>query len=243
MPRGIGEVTVANGLPEWATAVAGVVTQLGDMWFVLVALAGVYWLGKRGSLREEVSHETVLFLFALAIGAYALTVVLKHAFALPRPPGAETTAFPAWLPAIGEGAYTSLVTADGFGFPSGHALKATAVFGGGALVLEIRRRRHQVIAAGILISLVALSRVALGVHYFVDVVAGVAVGVLFLATMHRLASDQPRRALLGAGALGVGAVAIAGTTKAALVVVGAIVGLVVWELSTGSASLPGVPRA
>jgi len=51
MPRGVGELSVVTELPEWVVAVAGLVTQFGDMWFVLVGIAAFYWLGRRGVLR------------------------------------------------------------------------------------------------------------------------------------------------------------------------------------------------
>jgi len=235
MPRGVGELSVVTELPEWVVAVAGLVTQFGDMWFVLVGIAAFYWLGRRGVLRVERPLGDSLFLLSLAIGGYALTLLLKHTFGLPRPPGAATATLPAWLPAVADPVYESLVTADGFGFPSGHAAKSTAVFGGAALVLETWGRRRFVVA-GLLVALVALSRVFLGVHYVVAVVAGVAVGVLVIAVMPRLGREYPRRALACAGTLGVLAVATAATASAALAVVAAAVGVGVWEVANRTAT-------
>jgi undecaprenyl-diphosphatase len=67
----------------------------------------------------------------------------------------------------------------GYSYPSGHAMGATAVFLGLALVLRrhVASRRHRLVVhavAGFVILAVAFSRVYLGVHYTTDVVSGVA---------------------------------------------------------------------
>jgi membrane-associated phospholipid phosphatase len=71
-----------------------------------------------------------------------------------------------------------------YSFPSGHAFGATATYG--ALVLVIaaggsRRRRTWVAAsAAVVVAIVASSRVILGVHYLLDVLAGIAGGIALL---------------------------------------------------------------
>ena len=76
--------------------------------------------------------------------------------------------------------------ASGWSFPSGHAFGAMVFYG--LLVAfawvstERRTRRVAAVVAGVLVvGAVGLSRVALGVHYLSDVVAGWAVGVAWLA--------------------------------------------------------------
>jgi undecaprenyl-diphosphatase len=86
-------------------------------------------------------------------------------------------------------------------FPSGHALYAASVFGGLAALLSARLRHHLlrilVWAAAILLAgLIGLSRVYLGVHYPSDVLAGFAVGVIWVAAVafgDRLARHRRRR--------------------------------------------------
>ncbi|MDD4185001.1 MAG: phosphatase PAP2 family protein [Candidatus Izemoplasmatales bacterium] len=60
-------------------------------------------------------------------------------------------------------------TAGGFSFPSGHTQGAATVFGG--LAIWIRKRLFSIIV-GVIIVMVALSRMYLGVHYLSDVVVG-----------------------------------------------------------------------
>nr|WP_231736902.1 phosphatase PAP2 family protein [Halobacterium sp. CBA1126] len=164
------------------------------MWFVVVAIALLFVLGRKYQWLTDSPASDSVYLLALAVGAYSLTVALKHAFALPRPPGAATATAPSWIPALGRGAYESLVTGDGFGFPSGHALKTTVVYGGAAFALDVWNRRRRLAVAGLVTALVAASRVFLGVHYTVDVVAGCLVGVAFLAVAIRLTDQRPARA-------------------------------------------------
>jgi membrane-associated phospholipid phosphatase len=228
MSRGIGASELLARLPETATAVAGVVTQLGDTWFVLVAVGALFVFGTRDrSLTDDPARDCA-FLFALAVGAYSMTAVLKHAFALPRPPGAGTATPPAWLPALGHAAYESLVTASGYGFPSGHALKTTAFYGGGALVLNVWDRNRRLVVAGTVTAAVAASRVVLGVHYAVDVVVGVVVGAAFLVGALRVTRRRPASALALSTVLGALAFATAGDQRSGLALSAAAAGLTVW---------------
>lgn len=86
-------------------------------------------------------------------------------------------------------------------FPSGHALFAASIFGGLAVLLTDRMENRvlQVLVWQIAISLillVGLSRVYLGVHYPSDVLAGWAVGVVWVTAVavgDRLISHRRRR--------------------------------------------------
>lgn len=68
-------------------------------------------------------------------------------------------------------------------FPSGHTLTAVVVYG--FLMLEAWRRGHRGMAVmlAILALLVGLSRIYLGVHYPSDVLASVALGIIFITIM------------------------------------------------------------
>jgi undecaprenyl-diphosphatase len=76
-------------------------------------------------------------------------------------------------------------------WPSGHATSSIAFYGALA-VLAARRvsagwgRAASWVAGGLLVAAVGTSRVYLGVHYPSDVVAGLAVGGLWLAGVVRL---------------------------------------------------------
>jgi membrane-associated phospholipid phosphatase len=79
-----------------------------------------------------------------------------------------------------------LVAAAGYSFPSGHTLNSTVTYGLLALVawrsgLPIAVRRAAIAVGVVVPILVGLSRIALGVHYPTDVLAGWLVGVALVA--------------------------------------------------------------
>lgn len=257
--RGIGGVEFAGSLPDPVVAVAGLLTQLGDMWFLLLALATVYWRarGGRAPTLTTTPLRDCLFLLALAVGSYAAVGTLKPLLALSRPPGAAVATLPAWLPPAAAPVYESLVTADGYGFPSGHATTATAVYGGAAVVLTAGTRRLRYAVAGLVVGGVFLSRVVIGVHYLVDVAVGVVLGLAvlsaFLAFVRRFGSgtEPPERtdppsagvhsplpALAGALALAVVALAVAPEPEQLLALCGAAGGVGLWLARGSSTAAP-----
>lgn len=127
-------------------------TTLGSIWMAAFSVAFAFFL----------RLYQLAWRFALSIfTVYGLQVLLKHFFERPRPEGFE--------PLI-----NVRIAESGFGFPSTHA----AV--GAVLILTLlpylpRGWRWPIVIGGIVA--VALSRVYLGVHSPLDVVAGVAVGV------------------------------------------------------------------
>ncbi|MHB1413772.1 MAG: phosphatase PAP2 family protein [Chloroflexota bacterium] len=79
-----------------------------------------------------------------------------------------------------------LVAADGYSLPSGHSQSAVVMWGALALWWG---KRWAWVAAIVVAGLVGLSRVYLGVHFPVDVLAGWAIGVAFLAFYARVGAD------------------------------------------------------
>ena len=193
------------GVTPWLTETLGplgapfaVVTQLADFWFAALAVLLAYWLGERAPVVGGLDRRRAALLVALLVGAAGLTTTLKAAFALPRPPTAAL-APPLALPAAFQPVYEWAATADSFGFPSGHAVTATVLWGGFVWALDRGRRRTRLAVASGAVALVGLSRLALGVHYLVDVVAGVAVGLVYLAAVLRLGSPTRAFGLAVAG--------------------------------------------
>ncbi|MFC7071085.1 phosphatase PAP2 family protein [Halobaculum lipolyticum] len=229
----------ALGVPEWLVAVAALLTQLGDAWFLYLGLGLLYWLGDRRLAANP--RRVGATLIAVGLGALAVTVGLKSLFAFGRPPGAAEATAPLWLPAVAVDAYAGAATGDGFSFPSGHAIGATMVYGGLATFLDVWDRRTRLRVAGVLIAVVALTRVVLGVHYVVDVAAGVAVGVAGLLLFQRVARSgfrpHPDRAFFLAAGLGLVATAVAAAgghgdevLEAAIAFGGGLGGYAVWRV-------------
>lgn len=246
MSRGFGEVETLQALPDAVVALFALVTQLGDAWFVFGVLAVLYWFGGHlPGLEGAIDRRRGAFLVALVLGGLGLSTGLKFLFALPRPPGAGVARGADLFPAVVRPVYESFATADGYGFPSGHAVRATLAWGGLALALNVGTRRQRYVvgaAAGVVVALVALSRVVIGVHYAVDVVAGVGVAVAYLAVALRLGgADAPTRAFSLALGVALAAVLVAGVERDPLGVLGAALGARLTWGAVGSALLDSVP--
>lgn len=225
--RGLGVSEALDALPDVLLVVFALLTQLADVWFVLGLLTLLYWFGERAPV--SLPRERGALLLALAFGGLSLVVVLKEFFALARPPMAGEASALRYVPELLHGAYTNAATATGHGFPSGHALTATVVWGGLAVVLDVGTRSRRALVAGSVIAVVCLARLVLGVHYLIDVLAGVGIGLVYLAVVVKIARGRARRAF------GVAAVVAAGTlfgsvTADGALALGATAGaLVAWE--------------
>lgn len=152
-----------------AVANGGVIAALA------AAIAMVWFLRLRSWFAAR------LLVVALS-GATVVEVVVKSLVRRPRPPVAH------------------LVGADGWSFPSGHAMRAAVFFGVCAIlagrIWPGRRARVRLwTAAVIAASLVGASRLILGVHYLTDVLAGLALGTMWLvaaSTLIRTSDPVPR---------------------------------------------------
>jgi undecaprenyl-diphosphatase len=177
--RGVMRFVVAHRTPL-VTALMAHVTWLGSNAVLVpfVVIVGAYLL-----LRTKDWRPVVLLVAALA-GANAAYHVVKALVARDRPPEA-----------------VHLISVSGFAFPSGHATAAIAVWGAAAIALTggVGRRWKVGIwcLAGVIVTLVAISRVYLGVHWWTDVAAGLALGGAWLCLLVVGALVMRRRARIG----------------------------------------------
>lgn len=229
--RGVGITELFHGYGQGPVVVLfALVTQLGDVWFLFLLGSVLYVTGDELP-RWGIPRRQGLFVLALVLTYIALIGALKHLFVLPRPPGAGTPPAVQGLPAILEVVFTDITTAEGPGFPSGHALGTTMVWGGLALVLDRGTRRLRFGIAGAVIALVSVSRLVLGVHYAIDVVVGTALGVVALGGLYWFSErgTDPGRVFLFAVAMGTVGVAI-GITFDSVAAIGSAVGAwLVWR--------------
>jgi membrane-associated phospholipid phosphatase len=160
------EFFVVGHRQAWLNAMMPPVTDLGAAAVLvpLVLAAGLGWRWRRGSWRP------LALLGAGAAGAWVVQVAVKQLVERPRPPTG-----------------LALSHATGFAFPSGHATDAAAVYGMLAVLLARPGRRGVRVAALAaafgLVALVGLSRVYLGVHWLTDVLAGVGIGAIWIASL------------------------------------------------------------
>lgn len=152
----------------------------------------------------------VLFGFSIRKGYFLLYVVIltgladsffKNLFALPRPanvdsrvllPGKDypnpTTHFrqgaKSFFGALPQGVVDQfrLKPFDSWGFPSGHAANAMALWGS---VFRLFRKAWVRIISIIFIAAIPLSRMYLGRHFLADILAGSALGFFILFLIHR----------------------------------------------------------
>lgn len=191
MGHGIGEAAVVESLPDAVYLLFALLTQLGDVWFYVLALTLAYALGETID-EEALARERVAVVIAVALGAIAVSTGLKETFAHPRPPGAGMAREIAWLPALFVPLFAELATAEGFSLPSGHATGSAAVYGAAALLCRYGRDRVRYLLAGVAVLLIATSRVAIGVHYVGDVLLGIVAGGAYLAVVY-WATDRGER--------------------------------------------------
>jgi membrane-associated phospholipid phosphatase len=130
-----------------------------------------------------------------------LNIFLKWAFHLPRP---------YWYAAEVDG----LVPEYGFGAPSGHAQLPSSILG---LVAVAVRRRWFWVSAMALAFLIGFSRLVLGAHFHLDVVAGWALGFLVLYLF--LKFEAPVKAWFDRQSIGAG-VGAAFVISLALILIG-----------------------
>ncbi len=177
---------VREAVPPWLVPAFVAITFLGNAGFYLAAFSLDYWFG---------DHERGAHALGVALGGMALVVALKALFAEPRPPEAGR-----------------LVEATGYSFPSGHATGAAVAYGVLAFDLRMGSRRTRFAVAGVLVALIALSRVVLGVHFVRDVVAGVVAGGVFLAVAIVVTEHAPRPGFFLAVGVGLVAAVLSGAS-------------------------------
>ncbi|WP_255169053.1 phosphatase PAP2 family protein [Natrononativus amylolyticus] len=216
---------VRDAFPEWTAFVFAFLSYLGSVWVVLPTVVLAYWFVDRRRFAPWLGT---------VIGCYAIMAGLKGVFAVSRP-GVGPAISPAELPTAAALLYAPAVKVTTESFPSGHALAAVVLWGMLALETDVGTRRARLVAAGVVVALVGFSRIAVGLHYAADVVAGAAVGVAYLgvvlALRRRVASSGPEAetaaVLTLAGGLSLLSVLTAGRADVAALVgasVGALAG-------------------
>lgn len=147
---------------------AKIISALGSP-IAMVAVAAVVCLGLTWRLRRP---EPVIFGIAGVGGIELISVATKHMVARSRPP----------MP-------LHAVTANGYSFPSGHAISSTLVILlctamlTGWLVRRPGPRAIMWFGACVTIAAVGFSRVFLGVHYPSDVLAGWSLAIAWFSLL------------------------------------------------------------
>ena len=220
MSRGVGITEfIREFAPEGFNAVGRLLALPGDIEIAALVIAVIFAAGVRQQVRtgkgDRLCSKRTIALIAVVFGGLSLAIVLKGAFGLPRPP-VELQATPR----------------SGSGFPSGHTMTATVLWGALALWGRIWTRRGRWTMAAVLVSVVGFSRLALGVHYLVDVLASVAFALAYLYAMWTAVRADAMRAFAIAMVLSVlAAVFSGGSTDGILALVGTVGFFIGWRVA------------
>ena len=155
-----------NGAGGFLTEFLSKITYLTELNSVIVIMAILYW---------SVSKELGSYLLLGWSGNRLANGVLKVTACTYRPWIRDSRIVP-----YGD----SINTATGYSFPSGHSMNGATVFGG--IILRKDYPRVFRIVLGVVLALVAFSRVYLGVHTPQDVLVGAGIGLLVMWLTLRL---------------------------------------------------------
>ena len=175
-----------NGAGAFLADFFSKMTFLGELNTVIVIMAIIYW---------AVSKEFGAYLLMGWSGNRLVNGALKVTACAYRPWIRDARIVP-----FG----SSMTTATGYSFPSGHTMNAATVFGGGAVRKDLGRALR--VTLGLTVALVAFSRNYLGVHMPQDTLVGILAGMLVMALTVRLmgwVEAHPEKDILVAG-IGVG---------------------------------------
>lgn len=212
-------------IPGWAETLIYILTLPGDWMLIVPLLAGLYLADVLSTLRspntapdEPLCSDRTVFIIGTVFGGLALVYLLKVSFGFSRPPEDW------WA-----------ISVDTDSFPSGHTMAATVFWGTLAVWYERGSRRFRTLGAAAVIAIVGLARLALGVHFLLDIIAAIGFGCLYLGGIALIARDDPRRALLIAGIVAAVSIVItAGQPRAILAFVGIVGAYVGWRLVESS---------
>lgn len=141
---------------------------IGEMNTVLIIMALIYWC---------VSREFGKYLLMGWSGNRTLNGLMKVSACVYRPWIRDARIVPD---------AEALSAATGYSFPSGHSVNAAALFGGCTVRKDISKALR--IVTGIILVLIAFSRIYLGVHTPQDIIVGSVVGLLIMWLTGRLIS-------------------------------------------------------
>jgi len=151
-------------------AVFGMITRLGEETVAVVILCAVFWC----------INKRIAYIIGIAYFLSGLTVQgMKICFRIDRP----------WItdPALAP-VPSALAGATGYSFPSGHTQSAAALFGS---IATQTKRIPAIAGCLLLIILVAFSRMYLGVHTPLDVIASLLISLIFILLTIRFFAGRP----------------------------------------------------
>ncbi|WP_293032103.1 phosphatase PAP2 family protein [Natronococcus sp.] len=164
---------VRDAFPEWLAFLVAFLSHLGSVWFVAPAVVLAFWY---------LDPHRFASWIGIVLGCYAVMIGLKGFFETPRP-GVDPAVAVESLPLPVAVVYAPAVEISTSSFPSGHAMAAVVIWTMLTLEFDVGTRHQRVATAVAAVGLVSLSRVVVGVHFPIDVVVGVLIGLGYVAAM------------------------------------------------------------
>lgn len=216
---------ITSAIPPWLALFVFLFSYLGSIYVIAPSVIAAYLWGDR--------ERTATWL-GIIIAAYALFVLAKPLFDIPRPdvePPLAREVFPTVLVPL----YDLAIDFDTGSFPSGHAVVGTVFWGLFVVDLRVSTFERRLFVGIVMTFLVGFSRVGLGIHYVEDVVGGILMGLGLLAVMLavRERTSDPMTAILVLALVPVAGAAFIGQVINAAVLFLAIVGSVVAHAKLG----------
>ena len=138
------------------------ITMIGEEIFLAIIFTAIYW-----TFNKQLGEFFGFSIFS----SICINGAIKNIVRAPRP--------------IGEAGIRTIRehTATGYSFPSGHSQISSSFFSSAAIFLK---HRWLYVISIILTCLVGLSRLYLGVHYPIDVVCGILLGLLISLVLYKI---------------------------------------------------------
>ncbi|MBO4888483.1 MAG: phosphatase PAP2 family protein [Firmicutes bacterium] len=184
------QIFIQSLLGSFGTTVCSAITMFGEEMIMIVILGYIYWC---------LDKEYGKFIGVNVIIGIVLNPLLKN-IALRRRPYFDHPEIKCLKP-VDASADIYDIAAQGYSFPSGHSLNSAIVYGSlPAWQPEDGRnkgwQKALMVIAIVMPLLVGVSRVALGVHYATDVLAGWAGGLVIVLGMGHLQKKVKKKWLL-----------------------------------------------
>lgn len=176
--------SIVYGTPELIAVVLTYLTHLGSVVFVVPAVAVVYFWAPQ---------KTISWVAAIC-SYYGIMAGIKSLNSAERPP-VTTHVDPSWFPGPLSWFYSHGAGITTTSFPSGNVMVATIVAALFVLDIDVWNKQQRLLVSSLFVGIVGYSRVALGVHYPVDVIGGILLGLVVFGTIVGL---RERRGVMAA---------------------------------------------
>lgn len=189
---------IIEATPEWLGALSVPITYVGSVFVMVPLVVLAYWW----------DSDRLATLLPAFLAYYGLMASIKSLNSATRP-DVDPAVGPELFPAIYSTWYGHATAIGTTSFPSGNAMVPAVIVSLLVVDLRISTLRRRALVGGFVIALIGYTRLALGVHYPVDVLGGIAIGLalvgVLLVLRHRLEDGVAAAFViaLGAGALSV----------------------------------------